>query len=188
MKKIFPILLFLFISKVLVSQNFREIKFERNFINIVLAQSAIQNHIAFNNKEAKGIIDSLKVIDRQKLINKIIGKWEYVSSDCSDCVPLKVDSSKLIKRYVVITKNKINFYDHKIKRKNLTQQQKIKFTEQFSCFTDLTGVVFSDKTIWSLKTDKNKEYLQMYESGNESKNGRTVITGGLLINYYKKIE
>lgn len=187
MKKIFPILLFLFIPNVLVSQNFREIKFETNFTSIVLAQNAIQNHIVFNKKEAKGIIDSLKVIDRQKLMHKIIGKWEYVSSRCEDCISLK-NSSKPIKRYVVITKNKIEFYNHKIKRKNLTQQQKIKFTEQFSYFTDLTGVVFSDKTIWSLKTDKNKEYLQMYKTGNERKDGRTVITSGLSIAYYKKIE
>ncbi|MCF2875482.1 MULTISPECIES: hypothetical protein [unclassified Tenacibaculum] len=188
MKKIFPILLFLFIPKVLVSQNFREIKFETNFTNIVLVQKAIQNNIIFNKKEAKGIIDSLKVIDRKNLMHKIIGKWEYVSSRCEDCIPLKEDSSKPIKRYVVITKNKIDFYNHKIKRKNLTQQQKIKFTEQFTYFTDLTGVVFSDKTIWSLKTDKNKEYLMMYKTGNERKDDRTVITSGLSITYYKKIE
>ena len=170
-----------------ISQDFKKMKFERNYSNITMAQNSVLNYLAFNNKNSKHKIDSLKIIDRQNLLKKIFGKWKFVSSHCSDCVVLKNKKKTQLKKFIKITKNNISFYEKKLRKENIIQHEEFKFTEHFGHFSDLTNLLFSDKSIWSFQTDKSAKFLMIYYSGNETTDGRTTIASGMVFEYYKKL-
>lgn len=181
------IYLFYFISSSLCSQNIKDLKFERNYTNIILAQNSILNYEAFKNKNSKKTIDSLKVIDRKNLKNKIIGNWKLIKVKCPDCIISKKEI-EIPKKYINISDSTIKFYKKNSSIKKLEKSEKLIFTECFSSFSDLTNIVFKDKSIWSLQTDKSKNYLKLYKSGNETKKGRTTLISGIITEYYERIK
>lgn len=175
------------ISSTLCSQNIKNLKFERNYTDIILTQNSILNYEAFKNTNSKKIIDSLKIIDRKNLKKKIVGVWKLIKVECSDCIISK-KKTEIPKKYIKISDSTIKFYKKGISKKDIELSQKIMFTEYFSSFSDLTNIVFEDKSIWSLQTDKSNNHLKLYNSGNETKNGRTTSVSGIITEYYKRIK
>lgn len=188
MKKTFLIILILCCSFLSTNaQNFSNIQFERNSSNINLTQTAILNYkLPVQYKNWNKIIDSLKIIDREKLKKKIIGKWKLIKVKCTDCVKKK--NYQLPEKLIKISKKNIKFYFKNFSKKNLERKEKLIFTEQFAPLNDLTNIVFKDKTIWMIKTDVSNNYLSIYNSGNETKNGRTNFRSGLIIEFYKRVK
>lgn len=187
MKRKNIVYLLCFISSTLFSQNIKDLKFERNYTDIVLTQNSILNYEAFENADSKKIIDSLKIIDRKNLKNKIVGIWKLIKVQCSDCITNEKEI-EVQKKYINISDSTIEFYKNSVSKKNLELSEKITFTEYFSSFSDLTNIVFKDKSIWSLQTDKSKNYLMLYNSGSEIKNGRTNMVSGIITEYYERVK
>ena len=185
MKILLPILFFVS-SQVLLSQNIEELEFPRTIKPEI--SEAILKHLHSKDNESLKKIDSLKVIERQSLKENIIGTWEYFESKCSCCVKVKGAKAKYAKKIIKITEDNIFFYDDKISEKNLTQTEKIEFTNQYGFFSDLTDIVYEDKNIWDYKLDKTGNFLKVYHSGNETDKGRTSKISGIVTNYYKRIE
>lgn len=187
MKKRSLIYFLCFISSTLFSQNIKSLKFERNYTDIVLTQNSILNYEILKNTNSKKIIDSLKIIDRKNLKTKIVGIWKLIKIKCSDCTINKKEV-EIPKKYINISDSIIEFYKNNVSKKNLELSEKIRFTEYFSSFFDLTNIVLEDKSIWNLQTDKSKNYLMLYKSGYETKNGRTTMISGIITEYYKRIK
>lgn len=187
MKKKILTIVFLSLSIILYSQNIDKIKFERNYSNIVLTQTSLLNLEQGKGSESKENIDSLKVIDRKSLLKKLKGTWRLVKYQCDHCVIRKKDDL-IPKKFIKISKTKLKFYDDEVNRKNLKNSEELIFTEQFSIYSDLTNLVFKDKTTWSFETDAKRKFLKIYKTGKENENGRTVKISGFFIEYYEKIK
>ncbi|CAL2078589.1 hypothetical protein [Tenacibaculum sp. 190524A05c] len=178
------LLLSLIFNQVLFSQNIHELKFRKS-IKFEVSES-INQYLLTKSDKNKLKLDSIKKIERKNLIENIIGKWEYFGSDCSCCV--KLNESKIIQKYIVISKNEISFYNEKISNKNITNIELIEFSNQFDSFSELTELVYKDKTIWTYKTDSSKDYMKIYRNGEETNSGRTRQISGITIDYYKRMK
>ena len=184
------ILVLLLVMKVIIvsSQHIKDVNFERNSIDPVLMSNALLNYTAFKDENSKKIIDSLKVIDRSRLKTKIIGTWKFIEAKCSCCVPIEGKGREEEVKYIKIEEDSIYFFTNRIAKKRRVRAEKMIFTNQLAPFSDLTNIVFTDKSLWSLKTDMSHNFLQIYMSGKETKDGRTSAVSGLVYEYYKRVE
>ncbi len=186
MKKILLLIILFVSSQVLFSQNIEELQFSRTIKPEI--SEAIHKYLYLKDEESLKKIDSLKAIEREYLKENMIGTWEHFESKCSCCVKVKDSKRKYVKKIIRITEENIFFYDEKVSEENLTQTEKIEFTNQYGFFSDLTDIVYKDKNIWDYKLDKTGNFLKVYHSGNETDNGRTSTISGIVTNYYKRIE
>ena len=198
MKSKILLFLFLFSNQLIFSQSLTDTLRCENIIGKEVSQTLFKYH---NYKYLKSDtittrldslekienkLDSLKIIDRKRLLKNISGKWKFIDSKCYGCI--KTADTVKIKKFVVINNSHITFYNNKISKKSITRKEKINFTEKFYVFSTLTSLVFEDKYIWDFCTDKSKEYLRIVRSGEETNEGRSKYICGVSYEFYKRIK
>ncbi|WP_179336538.1 hypothetical protein [Winogradskyella ludwigii] len=184
MKKILLILMLLISNHMLWCQDIDALEFPK-YIKSEVSQT-VYAYIHSKNTEITKKLDSLKASERKSLTDNIIGTWEYLESECNDCIAVKKDKSK--KQYIQITPHKILFYEGKISKKNLIKTEEFEFTNQLDMFSDLKNLVYANKSLWSFNVDKTGKYLRIYWTGKEDKTSRNRVASGFVFNYYQKIK
>lgn len=140
-------------------------------------------------KKTKNIIDSLKPIVRNNLINKIIGTWSLNGNEptwARKDLKATRDSDSLM----VISNQEIAYYVKNIKTKEtkLIKTDKIEFYEGFENDYSVTEIVNSDNELWVYIVDESSNSLHLIQTGTITSSGRKRIDIDNKEAYYSRIK
>lgn len=132
--------------------------------------------------------DSLKLLVRKEILERIQGEWKLKKSG-SNWGFTDVDDKITIDKIVVINENEIFFYEEEkiFGKRKLIKTEKIRYYDKEELFPSFIGFVFSDKLIWSFQS-RDSNLLHTMHIGEETENGRTYISCGNSELIYERME
>ncbi len=194
MRKIFIIITFL-ISLQSFSQDAKIIAYQKErfeYATSFLEKSELENaanlfsyvqHLNPNNdlgKIASRKVDSLKPIIRKRFIEKISGKWKMVKDNPN----LNFDGED---KFILIENHQMSFYEQvkNSKEIKLIRTENIKFIDQLGMNRSFTEIADSKKQIWRYLLNESTGVLRVFNTGEETENGRTESVDNIEYDYEK---
>ncbi|MDX6183434.1 hypothetical protein SGQ44_13195 [Flavobacterium sp. Fl-77] len=128
--------------------------------------------------ESRQKVDTLKTILRKELVNHLQGTWRKTGNEPSWTTKEKSKISSTEKdELIVINDKQILFYEQNIKTKErkLVKSENFVFYDKEDLNGVFSGIILSDKTIWTYSVDDTAKTLQMLCVGEETQEGTKKI-------------
>jgi hypothetical protein len=196
---------FLLLTISIFAQNDAKAKFQKNKYELAVSyykKSDFKNALDLFSVASKIIpenelgqesgkkVDSLKVLLRKDLMNKVIGTWKMTGDKPVWAVKTAKDSqNKLVEEFIEVTNSQIVFYEKDkktlvkkvIKTENLVYYNKDKSDSLFS------AIILSDGTIWRCTVDENASVLHVINIAKQTEKGVEKIESENLERFYMKV-
>ena len=148
-----------------------------------------QSQILGSNEEIKNKsrqkTDSLKLVFREKLKQKLVGNWKMLNVESW---ALREPSDSVVGKMITIDPNQILFYElyPKSKKWNLIKSEKLIFSEKLTMDFDPLLIVYFNKEVWSYNVDETSGELIAYYIGKENETEISeMVCGNTKIKYFK---
>lgn len=140
-------------------------------------------------KEAIKKVDTLKMMLRKDIINKVIGTWKMNGDKPLWSVNVANTSANKAEEFVEVNQNQILFYevDSKTKAKKLIKSEDLKYYNKDEADSLFSAIILSDGTIWSCLLNEDADILHVINIAKRTENGVEKITSDNLERFYSKV-
>lgn len=130
--------------------------------------------------------DSLKIILRKNLITELAGNWKMFD----DVPSWVIREDSIVGKMIQINSNEIQFYEliKNAKSWKLIKTEKILYSDSLSSDSSYSELIYADNQIWQYLTDEKTGYLNLTNTGEKTKTGRTDIICGTIKKTYFKLQ
>ena len=134
--------------------------------------------------------DSIKIILRKKLIQKIKGTWKWKNTGSNWGIS-KTNKESLVEKILIINESYLSFYEvnKKTKKTNFIKREKLTFNNIPGMLPSYHELVYSNKQIWSYNLKNEGIILHLTNTGEIiDKNSRNEIVCGNTELIYERIK
>lgn len=142
-------------------------------------------------KESVKKIDSLKIMLRKNIMDKVIGTWKMNGDKPLWSVDAASNASaKTIEELVEINEKQILFYeiDTKTKVKKLIKNEDLKYYNKDESDALFSAIILSDGTIWNCSLNEAADVLHVINIAKQTENGVEKINADNLERFYSKVK
>jgi hypothetical protein len=142
-------------------------------------------------KESVKKVDSLKIMLRKNIMDKVIGTWKMTGDKPLWSVDAATDTnSKMVEELVEIDQKQILFYelDIKTKAKKLIKSEDLVYYNKDESDALFSAIILSDGTIWNCSLNENSDILHVINIAKQTENGVEKINADNLERFYSKVK
>ncbi|MNQ59845.1 hypothetical protein D3C85_741070 [compost metagenome] len=142
-------------------------------------------------KESIKKVDSLKIMLRKSIMDKVIGTWKMNGDKPLWAVNAANDTnSKTVEELVEINQKQILFYelDTKTKAKKLIKSEDLAYYNKDQSDALFSAIILSDGTIWNCSLNEDSDILHVINIAKQTENGVEKIKADNLERFYSKIK
>jgi hypothetical protein len=142
-------------------------------------------------KESIKKVDSLKIMLRKSIMDKVIGTWKMNGDKPLWAVNAANDTnSKTVEELVEINQKQILFYelDTKTKAKKLIKSEDLSYYNKDQSDALFSAIILSDGTIWNCSLNEDSDILHVINIAKQTENGVEKIKVDNLERFYSKVK
>jgi hypothetical protein len=142
-------------------------------------------------KESVKKVDSLKIMLRKNIMDKVIGIWKMTGDKPLWAVNAASEAnSKTVDELVEINQKQILFYelDIKTKAKKFIKAEDLVYYNKDESDALFSAIILSDGTIWDCSLNENSDILHVINIAKQTENGVEKINADNLEKFYSKVK